>query len=72
MKKVDETKSWRKKLGHLNLKIMKKIVFEGPVKGFPKLKVEEGKVYGKCQIAGILRFPTSSSSILPPQRFLNF
>lgn len=50
MTKYYETKLWHQKLGHLNLKIIKKIVLEETVKGFPKLSIEEGKVCGGCQI----------------------
>lgn len=48
--KEDEVKLWHQKLGHLNLKGMKKIVSEEAIKGPPKLKIEEGKVCGECQI----------------------
>ena len=50
MPKVDETKLWHQKLGHLNIKSMKKIVFEEAIKGFPKLNIEKGEVYVECQI----------------------
>src|ERR1044072_4659695 len=48
--KEDEVKLWHKKLGHLNLKSMKKIISEDVVRGLPKLRIEEGKVCGECQI----------------------
>lgn len=48
--KVDETKIWNQKLGHLNLKSMRKIIYEDAISGLPKLKIEEGKIYGECQI----------------------
>lgn len=48
--KIDETKIWHQKLGHLNLRNMKKIIFEEAIKGLPKLKMEEGKICGDCQI----------------------
>lgn len=38
------------KLGHLNLKSMIKIIYKDAILGFPKLKIEEGKIYGECQI----------------------
>jgi len=48
--KEDEVKLWHKKLGHLNLNSMKKIIFEETIKGLAKLKHEEGKICGECQI----------------------
>lgn len=36
MTKVDETKLWHQKIGHLNLKSMKKTILEEAVKGLPK------------------------------------
>lgn len=39
MTNVDETKLWHQKLGHLNLKSMKKIGLEDIMKGLPKLKI---------------------------------
>lgn len=50
MSKEDEVKLWQQKLGHMNLKDMKRIVSEGAIRGIPELKVEEGKLCGKCQI----------------------
>ncbi|XP_057444286.1 uncharacterized protein LOC130736472 [Lotus japonicus] len=50
MSKEDEVRIWHQKLGHLNLKSMKRIVAEEAVKGIPKLKIQEGKVCGECQI----------------------
>src|SRR4030066_1654593 len=50
MTKEDEVKLWHQKLGHLNLKGMKKIVAEEAIRGIPKLKIEEGKICGECQI----------------------
>jgi len=51
MSKEDEIKLWHQKLGHLNLTAMNKIMSEEAIKGLPKLKIKEGKVYGECQIA---------------------
>lgn len=48
--KVDEIKPWNQKLGHLNIKSMKKIIYEEAIKGLPKLKIGEGKITGDCQI----------------------
>jgi len=50
MSKEDDFKLWHQKLGHLSLKGMKKIMLEEANKGLPKLKIEEGKVCGECQI----------------------
>jgi hypothetical protein len=48
--KEDETKLWHQKLGHLNLKSMRKLIIENAVRGLPKFKIEEGKICGECQI----------------------
>lgn len=72
MTKVDETKSWHQKIGHHNLKSMKKIVSEEVVKGFRKLMIEEGKVCGECQIGKKTKMSHKKSRIFPPQMFLNF
>lgn len=48
--KVDETKLWNQKLGHLNLNSMKKIISEDAIRGFSKIKIEEGKICEECQI----------------------
>lgn len=48
--KVDEAKLWHQKIGHLNLKSMKKIIFEDAIKGFSKLKIKEEKICGEFQI----------------------
>lgn len=42
--KVNGTKLWHQKLGHLNLKSMNKIISEEAINGLPKLKIEEGKI----------------------------
>lgn len=36
---------------------MKKIVFEETVKGFPKLNIEECRVYRECQIGKQTKMP---------------
>ena len=46
----NEVKLWHQKLRNLNLKGMKIIISEEVVKGIPKLKIEEGRVYSDCQI----------------------
>jgi hypothetical protein len=46
----DEVKLWHQKMGHLNLRSMKKVIAEDAVKGVPKLKIEEGSICGECQI----------------------
>jgi hypothetical protein len=48
--KEDEVKLWHQKLGHLNLKGVKKIISEEAIRGLPKLKIEEGNICGECQI----------------------
>jgi len=50
MTKEDEVNLRHQKLGHLNLKGMKKVIYEEAIKGFPTLKIEEGKIWGECQI----------------------
>lgn len=50
MSKEDQTKLWNQKLGHLHLKGMKKVVSKEAVGGIPKLKIDEGRIYGECQI----------------------
>lgn len=55
--KINETKLWHQKLGHLNLKSMKKIVSEESIKGLPNLDIEAGKVYGECQIGKHTKMP---------------
>ncbi|MCI11446.1 putative gag-pol polyprotein, partial [Trifolium medium] len=50
MTKEDEVKLWHQKLGHLNLKGMKRIISKEAIRGLPKLKIEEGNVCGECQI----------------------
>jgi hypothetical protein len=50
MSKEDEVKLWHQKLGHLNLKVMKKIISEEAIRGLPKLKIEQGNICGEYQI----------------------
>src|ERR1044072_65061 len=48
--KEEEVKLWHQRLGHLNLKSMKKVIYEDAIRGLPKLAIEEGKICGECQI----------------------
>lgn len=57
VKKVDETKIWNQKLGHLNFKSMKKTVSDDPMKGLPKLKIGDDKVCGEFQIGKQTNIP---------------
>ena len=50
MSKDDETKLWHQKIGHLHLKGMKKVLSKEAVRGIPKLKIDEGRICGECQI----------------------
>jgi hypothetical protein len=50
MTKEEEVKLWHQKLGHMNLKGMKRIMSEEAIRGLPKLIIEEGNVCGECQI----------------------
>ncbi|KAK2428718.1 putative mitochondrial protein [Trifolium repens] len=51
----DEVQLWHQKLGHLNLKGMKKAISLEAIRGLPKLKIVEGKVCGECQIGKKIR-----------------
>jgi hypothetical protein len=46
----EEVKLWHQRLGHLNLKGMKKIMSKEAIKGLPKLKIVEGSICGECQV----------------------
>ncbi|KAK2363076.1 hypothetical protein QL285_088090 [Trifolium repens] len=46
----EEVKLWHQRLGHLNLKGMKKIVSKEAIRGLPKLKIVEGSICGECQV----------------------
>jgi hypothetical protein len=48
--KEDEVKLWHQKLGHLNLRGMKKAIFVEAIKGLPNLKIDEDNICGECQI----------------------
>ncbi|WJX12614.1 hypothetical protein P8452_03091 [Trifolium repens] len=51
----DEVQLWHQKLGHLNLKGMKKAISVEAIRGLPKLKIVEGKVCGECQTGKQIR-----------------
>jgi hypothetical protein len=46
--KEDKVQLWHKKLGHLNLRGMKKSVTVEAIRGLPKLKIAEGSICGEC------------------------
>ncbi|MCH90922.1 gag-pol polyprotein, partial [Trifolium medium] len=48
--KEDEVKLWHQKLGYLNLRSMKRAIYEEAIRGMPKLKIEEGNICGERQI----------------------
>ncbi|CAJ2665853.1 unnamed protein product [Trifolium pratense] len=48
--KNEEVKLWHQKLGHLNLKSMKRVISEEAVRGLPILQIQEGNICGECQI----------------------
>ena len=50
LSKDDETKLWHKRLGHLNLRSMNNLISKQAITGVPDLKIEEGKIFGECQI----------------------
>ncbi|CAJ2661762.1 unnamed protein product [Trifolium pratense] len=48
--KNEEVKLWHQKLGHLNLKSMKRVISEEAIRGLPSLQIQEGNICGECQI----------------------
>ena len=50
MTKEDKGNLWHQKLGHMNLKGIKKIMSKKDIRGLPKLKIKEGKVCSECHI----------------------
>lgn len=50
MTSEDEAKPWHQKLGHFHLKCMKKVLSSEVVRGIPKLKIDEERICGECQI----------------------
>ncbi|XP_045792093.1 uncharacterized protein LOC123886861 [Trifolium pratense] len=68
--KEDEVKLWHKKLGHLNLRSMKKAISEEAIRGIPKLNIEEGNICGDCQIGKQTRVPHQKLQHLTTTRVL--
>ena len=52
---VGETNLYHQRLGHLNLKGAKKAIYAEAIGGLPNLKIEEGKIYGECQIGKVTK-----------------
>lgn len=48
--KSKETEWCHRKLRHLNLKSVSKFVTEKAIVVLPNIKIEEGKIYGDCQV----------------------
>ncbi|PNY10358.1 retrotransposon-related protein, partial [Trifolium pratense] len=48
--KEDEVKIWHQRLGHLNLRSMKKAMSKEAIRGLPNLQIEENSICGECQI----------------------
>jgi hypothetical protein len=48
-KEEQEVKMWHRRLGHLHLRGMKKIISKEAVRGIPKLLIDEGRVCGGGQ-----------------------
>jgi len=48
--KEEEVKLWHQKLGHLNIKGMKKAIAAEAIRGLPELKIVEDNICGECQI----------------------
>jgi len=46
----EEVKLWHQKLGHLNLKGMKKVISLEVIRGLPDLRIVEDNICGECQI----------------------
>ncbi|GAU31624.1 hypothetical protein TSUD_63730 [Trifolium subterraneum] len=55
--KEDEVTLWHQKLGHLNLRSMKKVISEEAIRGLPQLKIVEGNICGECQIGKQTKMP---------------
>ncbi|MCI17065.1 gag-pol polyprotein, partial [Trifolium medium] len=68
--KEDEVKLWHQKLGHLNLRSMKKAISEEAIRGLPKLKIEEGNICGECQIGKQIKMPHQKLQHLTTTRVL--
>jgi len=72
MSEEDEVKLWHQKLGHLNLKGMKRIISEKAIRGLPKLKIENGKVFGECQIGKQPKISHQKVQYLTTSKTLDF
>ena len=48
--KEDKVNPWHQALRHLHLKGVNKISSKEAIRDIPRLKIEEGKIYGECQI----------------------
>ncbi|PNY11358.1 gag-pol polyprotein, partial [Trifolium pratense] len=59
-----------KKLGHLNLRSMKKAISEEAIRGIPKLKIEESNICGECQIGKQTKVPHQRLQLLTTTRVL--
>ncbi|MCI22367.1 gag-pol polyprotein, partial [Trifolium medium] len=68
--KEDEVRLWHQKLGHLNLRSMKKAISEEAIRGLPKLKIEEGSICGECQIGKQTKMPHQKLQHLTTSRAL--
>ncbi|CAM8951126.1 unnamed protein product [Rhodiola kirilowii] len=47
---ADEMSLWHRRLGHLNLKTLKKLCSSGLIRGMPNVKGNQDVVCGECQI----------------------
>ncbi|CAM8895758.1 unnamed protein product [Rhodiola kirilowii] len=45
-----EMELWHRRLGHINLKTLKKVFIEGLIRGLPRVEGDLDEVYGECQI----------------------
>ncbi|CAJ2670589.1 unnamed protein product [Trifolium pratense] len=68
--KEDEVKLWHQKLGHLNLRSMKKAISKEAIRGLPNLKIEEGSICGDCQIGKQTKMPHPKLQHLTTTRVL--
>ncbi|CAJ2635655.1 unnamed protein product [Trifolium pratense] len=68
--KEDEVKLWHQKLGHLNLRSMKKAISKEAIRGLPNLKIEEGSICGDCQIEKQTKMPHPKLQHLTTTRVL--
>ncbi|CAJ2641400.1 unnamed protein product [Trifolium pratense] len=68
--KNEEVKLWHQKLGHLNLKSMKRVISEEAVRGLPILQIQEGNICGECQIGKQTKVSHQKSQHLSTSRVL--